>query len=108
MQAMMHQSAIHAVNTIAQSNIQDLKRCDFEWHANKDIHYIASYYQVHQTCKTPVIELPITKKECDSLDPVLIQQIQRRRLFLCLNQSNQDKQEVADIPEQEISQSIQP
>jgi len=39
MQAMMHQSASHAVNTIAQSNIQDLKRCDFEWHANKDIHY---------------------------------------------------------------------
>jgi len=31
--------------------------------------------------KTTVIELPITKKEHDSLDPVLIQKIQRWGLF---------------------------
>ena len=40
--------------------------------------------------KTTVIEPSITKKEHDSLDPVLIQQIQRRGLFLCLNESSQD------------------
>jgi len=50
----------------------------------------ASNYLLHQTYKNYCNWAAHNQKEHDSLDPVLLEQIQRRELFLCLNESSQD------------------